>query len=246
MPITENQTPGIAALVPEIARVEAAFRLLPRNVFVVADNAPVIATELGIPTETVIEILQNPNPALYVDVPPGLQRISDAGSLPVVWTQGHLDEDVQFDALTQTSDLSFQSLKVVRSGLHTHLQRFGDRLFEIGIPGIFGGFDKCDPNVVLPILDTARQRGIERIVAVDDLGENLIRMGELSRILNIPYTPVLINRILDKEQTGIIRSFDELRIFRNALYLLDLDRTQIDTDAMKDDLYLRLAERLSF
>lgn len=233
-------------LTPELARVQAAFGLLPRNVFVIADNAPIIASQLGIPLVDVVEILQNPNPTLYPDVPSGLQRISDAGSLPVVWTQGHLDEDIQFDTSKPQCDLSFQSLKVVRSGLHTHLQQFGDRLSEIGIPGIFGGFDKCDPNVVLPILETVRQRGIDRIVAVDDLGANLMKMGELSRVLNIPYTPVLINRQLNKKQTGIIRSFDELIIFPNALYLLDLDRTQIDTDGMKDDLYVRLAERVSF
>ncbi len=227
----------------EIDRVRSVFGMLPRNVFVISDNAPIIAQELGIPLDTVIEILQTPQPSLYPDVPSGLQRISAAGSLPCIWTQGHVDRGVDFEALGTQPNLAFQSIKLVRSGLHMHLQQFGDRLSQMGIPGVFGGYDKCDPTIILPVLESVQLHGFDRIVAVDDLASNLTQLGEICNLTNMPFTPVLIDR-RQNIQTGIISSFDELTVVENSFYLLDLDRTQIDTDGMKEDLYTRLAQVL--
>lgn len=222
-----------------VACVEAVFRSLPRNTFIVADQAPLIAEKLGIPLDVVIDILQTPNPLLYPDVPPGLERIASAGSLAVVWTQGHLDANSDVASLADEAILAFQPLKIVRAGLQTHLRPFAARLSQIGIPGLIGGLNKCDQHLVLPVLSTAQNNGLQRVVAVDDLDQNLTELGELCDTVGMPYTPVLIDRKAE-EQAGCITSFDALPLLPEALYLLDLDRTQIDTDAMKQDLYLRL------
>lgn len=238
----ENRTQETDVLLREIARVQAAFHLLPRNVFVIADNAPVIARELGLPRAAVVDILSSPNPPLYPDVPHVFQRISSVGSFPVVWTQGHVDEDIQLESKLPESERSFQMIKILRSGLHTHLLPFEKSLSDLGIPVVFGGFDKCAPERVLPVLETARRNGAERVVAVDDLDSNLINLGRLCTEMDMIYTPVLIDRCLNSKRTGAIRTFDELSIDPDALYLLDLDRTQIDTDSMKYELFTRLAE----
>lgn len=243
MLLLERELPRVPTASLEIDRVHSVFGKLPRNVFVVSDSAPIIARELGIPLETVVEILQTPNPVLYPDVPSFLQRISVVGSLPSVWTQGHIDAGVDIEVLAAQSELAFQSIKLVRSGLHMHLLPFGEKLSQMGIPGIFGGFDKCDPNVVLPVLRSVQMHGLERVVAVDDLAANLTQLGEICTMVNMPFTPVLIDR-RENSQTGAITSFNELTVVNNSLYLIDLDRTQIGTDAMKQDLYTRLAQNL--
>lgn len=223
-----------------LSRVRAAFNLLPRNVFVVHDNAPVIAHELDLPLETVIEVFQTPHPVLFPDVPAAFERMSAAGSLPIVWTQGHLDQDKDFGFLQSDQELSFQALKIVRSGLHGHLIPFGQRLSQLGLPHIVGGFNKCDPRIVLPVLENACEGGIERVFAVDDLSDNLEQMGELCMSTGISYVPLLIDR-KKKSRTADIYSFDELTFVENTLYFLDLDRTQIDTDGMKQEMFARLA-----
>lgn len=220
-------------------RVKTAFDILPRNGFVIAENAPVLARELGVPVEIVIEILQAPNPVIYPDVPAGLQRIADVGSFSAIWTQGHLDGCGAISSFLQDQDLTFQALKVQRSGLYEYYQPGEEQTKQLGIPWLLGGFDKCDPHIVLPVLEAARQNGLETIIAVDDLEQNLMGMGELCQIAGMPFVPCLMNR---KNQTGGIHSFDDLTLVNNSLYLIDLDRTQIDTDGMKEDIYGRLAQ----
>ncbi len=228
-----------------IEDVRRVFKTLPKNQeFIVEDVARLLSIKLNISVDTIAEILRTPRPHLFEDVPPGIARIDEIGSLPIVWTQGHVSDGGDLTGEPEMQSLSFQPLKVVRSGLHQYLHPFVSRLQSLGIPSLVGGSNKVTGDILVPVLEAGLQGGIERVVGVDDLETNLDGLGNICQENNIEYYPVPIKRAGDSHE-GSIQTFADLPLYPNALYLLDLDRTMIDTDLMKEDLYQRLAQCVS-
>lgn len=226
----------------------AYFANIPKNTeFVPRAHIRPLSQLLHLNIETVRHILYHPPIRMFEDVAERIRLIGASGGLPVVWTQGSVGT---FDIRRERHDpeiIGFQPLKVVASGLDAVLKQYADTLEDLGLSSVMGGRDKNHASIVDSVLACAKQYGIRDIVAVDDLESNLNTLRNYCGASACKLHPYWMNRFGDVFPRGSphlfrARSLGEVSIIPGALYLLDLDRTLVDTDTMKLVMCSQLAQ----
>jgi len=224
------------------------FQAIPKNTeFKVAEHVSGISRLMGIAEHTVLEILLHPPIHMFPDVPGRIQQIGDCGGFPVIWTQGHVGN---YDLRQDQHDLlsiGFQPIKVLASGLAHVIRPYGEALYQAGFDPIIGGGDKNDITLLNKVLSLAVQNGIQDVIAVDDVKENLEDLKRCCKGFGrtlYPYWMNMRNDPYPRDNSPYYRarSFNEIPLIPGALYLLDLDRTTVDTDSMKPAICRQLAE----
>ena len=193
-----------------------------------------ISCFLDLPREDILSILENPSVEYYPDVPYYLQLLNEEEACATIWTQGMLP--------------GFQELKGIKSGLIHLLTPFSPRVFSAEGAILTGGPDKTDPHVLDPLIWAAIGAG-RSIVGVDDLASNLEKLQLAAEEVGCRFTGYQICRDRQVSSNGsfpVVKSLFEIPISPWEWHILDLDRTCIDTDAMKSDWYQRIATLLPY
>lgn len=224
------------------------FQAIPKNTeFKVAEHVSGISSLMGIPEQKVLKILLHPPIHMFPDVPGRIRQIGDCGGFPIVWTQGHIGHYDMRQEVVDLRSIGFQPVKIIASGLADVMRPYVQATYRAGFDPVIGGENKNDTNILQKVLSLAVQNGIQDVVAVDDVKENLealsmccTRFGRTlysywMNMRNDPYPR-------DNSPYYRARSFHEIPLIPGALYLLDLDRTTVDTDSMKPAICRQLAE----
>lgn len=237
-------------------KVLAAFSTLPKNGFSIRRDAQSIASHLGLDESIVVEILCNFKAEIYPDVETFLTELKRNNSLPVIWTQGEVgEEDLnRYSDDLPISDIPFQIAKIKKSGLGERLENsefdYGGR----GLKMVYGGPNKTSYEFLAKLF-TQQAIGLFSggVVFVDDQLKNLINLqnwfSNNPNELNTKPQLFLIQR--DTDDSGSVFSDDINRIntlseikniVPSSLFFLDLDRTLIDTNKLKDSWYQNLSK----
>jgi len=249
------------SIVPEftsqdkIAVVELAkeyFRNIPKNTeFILDEQVPKISETMGISQEIVFHILSRPPVQMYPEVAERIVQIGESGAFPIILTQGNLGTYDMRQEMKDPYAIGFQPLKIIASGLETVMLPYADRVYEAGLSPVMGGANKLSPQILQRIFSLAMRNGIHDIIAADDMGENLETLGNSVNSFGysngLTFRPYWVNRKDDPYPRTYpllhrARSLTEIPIIPGALYLLDLDRTMIDTDSMKIALCQQFAQ----
>lgn len=147
-------------------QVDKAFKTIPRDGrFSITTASTILARHLDVQASSVYEILSTPRIQVYRDVLDAITLIVECGSLPVIWTQGNLDDDEQ--------GVPFQRFKLEKSGIASMFGTYEDLYQGTGIQACVGGPQKTQEEVLDPLYMQALHAGFRRIVVVDDLADNL-------------------------------------------------------------------------
>jgi len=219
-----------------------------RGGFCPSEQAPFFVEALHIPEKSILDILLTPHVSMFPDIPDFLRRIAECGSCSLLFTQGQLTRHVS-EADWGRGMGGFQDIKADVSGITAEQLKYSGTNNRLHLPLAVGGFEKIVPDVLDDIFMRCASNNMH-VAYYDDRLENLELMGEYARTRGFEDPMMyLVERYpqwisFGPIQNGIrrINTFDTVEVISDACHLLDLDRTALDTEGMKEDWVERITQ----
>ncbi|CAN5189811.1 hypothetical protein BH09PAT2_BH09PAT2_03920 [soil metagenome] len=178
---------------------------------------------------------------LYPDANDFLLKLGQQeNSLSVIFTQGQVFDK---DLLGDRENLGFQNHKIQVSGIPWYFSKsHHDQLKKRKLSLVYGGFNKTDKEILMPILETVNELQL-KAAYFDDLPKNLDEVGSFFRENNTPIDLFFVNRAGKEYKEGPlpateIQTFADVAVesLDQSLVMLDYDGTVGDSVFMRNYL----------
>ncbi|KKQ37318.1 MAG: hypothetical protein US54_C0037G0006 [Candidatus Roizmanbacteria bacterium GW2011_GWA2_37_7] len=219
-------------------------RLRVRGGLVPEEQSSLIAEDLGIDPDQVLQILLHTQAHAYPEVPEVLRKIL-SGGLPIFWTNGEIHRGVEGAPFGYAG---FQPFKLFNLDINHILPEIYARAVQSGLEMIHGGFDKFAESVLDPIMRAVSSgTGLNHVIVADDNWDNLRRIADIFSCNGLSPALYHVDRagVMDKRDSTLpIISISDLGYIpiQPALYMLDVDRTVVDTIRLKLDWAHKFAD----